>query len=177
MYNSTCYWPYAANSSNICSKHLEVCLGVPGTGSFRTKKNENIFFLRAETPDHYWPFWRPVVVVRHVFAASASPRGVLGTKKWLCHPLPLFTAVSMILTMCQVISYRMRHSWLTQFGAFSLNRPITMSYEHRARFGCEWVAIRAKVSRPCIWNSSIGKRKTRSSNKLASQIQKRRRPP
>ena len=56
------------------------------------------------------------------FAATASPGS--WTKKTGCHPLLLFMAVSMIPNVWHSSSYCMPHSWLTQFGAFSLNQPV-----------------------------------------------------
>ena len=68
----------------------------------------------------------------HIFGANASPR-CLTRKRWLCH-LPLFKAVSMILSMWQSRCYCMRHSWLKKisdmleparmriWGAFAQNK-------------------------------------------------------
>ena len=55
--NMTSYWRCAVRSSNICVKKLLACLWVPAIGSFRGKKA----VFHAETPDHSWPFWIPVV--------------------------------------------------------------------------------------------------------------------
>ena len=59
----------------------------------------------------------------HIFGASASPRS-LTKKNWLCHPLALFMAVSMIPNMWHSSCYWMRHSWLTKFGFLRLNQLV-----------------------------------------------------
>ena len=70
-------------------------------------------------PINIWPLWRSVIG-RDTFSVLAA---VLGPQqKWLCHPLPLFMAVSMMLSMWYSSRYCMRHSWRTHFGAISLNQ-------------------------------------------------------
>ena len=60
------------------------------------EKERFIFFLRAVNV--YWYLLLTSLKVcdwsGHIFDDSASPRSL--TKNWLCHPLPLFMAVSMI---------------------------------------------------------------------------------
>ena len=101
---------------------LWACLGVPGTGLKYMKRK---WFLPTERPEHYWPFWR-AAVGRGTFSPLAPVLLIaLQQKKWLCHPLPLlFMAVGINPNAWRSSSYCMRYSWLTQFGAFSLNQAV-----------------------------------------------------
>ena len=91
----------------------------------KVKKKEKKL-LPTETPGHRWLLSRPVVRGDTVL----PPTPVLGPEQnnGLCHPLPLFMPASSILNMWHSCSYRMRHSWLTQFGAISLNQAVAGSF-------------------------------------------------
>ena len=88
-------------------KNVQTCLGASGSGS--SKKKNPLFFLSIirEIP----------VIGRDTFSALAP---VVGPQhKNGCHPLPLFTVVSIIrkyVTFELLYEYCMRHSWLTNFG-------------------------------------------------------------
>ena len=113
-------WPYAVRPSNVCAKRF---VGVPWGSTWnrlhKTKKIKGFFLRRPRTIIVLRLLW----LVGHVFAASASPR--FGTKKVAMSPLPLlFMAFMMIPNMLHSSCYCVRHSWLTQFGVFSLNQPV-----------------------------------------------------
>ena len=75
-------------------EHLQSARSAGG----KNEKIEFIFFCPAETPGHYVLTFRRPVVGGDTFSPLAA---VLGPeqKQWLCHPLPLFMAVSMIPNM------------------------------------------------------------------------------
>ena len=53
-----------------CTK---TCLGAPGSGSFTIEVEK--MFLPAETPDYYWPLWRPAIG-RDTFSVLAPVLGL-----------------------------------------------------------------------------------------------------
>ena len=57
---------------------------------------------------------------------SSALAPVVGPKQkhWLCHPAPLFVAVSMMSNMWPSSCCWGRHSWLTKFGVLSLNQLV-----------------------------------------------------
>ena len=77
---------------------------VPVIGSLRKKKEKKESYFTTEAPDQYWLFeglWSVGVGtrsrLRHRYGTAAA--SILGPeqKKWLCHPLPLFMAVRIII--------------------------------------------------------------------------------
>ena len=88
---------------------------------------------------------------RDTFSALAP---VLGPeqKNWLCHPLPLFMAVSMIPNMWHSSCKFMRHSWLTKFGVLCLNQ-LVYSYKPYPHYTC--FLPRAKMSTPILGGKTL----------------------
>ena len=91
------------------------------------KKNGQLFFspYSKRLPGiYYWPLWRSVIG-RDTISVLAPVLGPWQKKK-LCHPLPLFMAVSMIVNtaMWHSSCWCMRHSWLTKFGVLCLNKLV-----------------------------------------------------
>ena len=71
------------------------------------------------------------MVGRDTFPSLAP---ALGSKQiWLCHRLPLFMAVSMILNMRHSSRYCKRHSWRRKFGVFISNQLERLPYNCSTR--------------------------------------------
>ena len=123
----TQYWSYAVSSSTFCAKF---CTNMPWSTWKRMvqKKKWVIFFLSTVNSYLLLISLKVCDWSGHIFGASTSPRSF--TKKMLCHPLPLFMAVSMIPNMWHSSCYCMRHSWLTQFGVLCLNQLVKHSAVH-----------------------------------------------
>ena len=94
------------------------------------EKKWAVFFLPTVNAYQYLTFLKVCDWSGHIFGASTSPRPF--TKKWLCHPLPLFVAVSMIPNMWHSSWQCMRHSWLTNPG-FSCLDQLVCNNEARER--------------------------------------------
>ena len=118
----TRYWPYAVRSSIFCVKLVTDMPWSTCNRFVQKKKGKNVFFLRKRLTiiiDLFEGLW-----LVGTFSALAP---VLGSqqKDWLCHSVPPFMAVSMIPNVWHSSCYYcMRHSWLTKFGAISLNQLV-----------------------------------------------------
>ena len=88
----------------------------------------HLFFLPAVDAWLLLTFSKACDCSGHIFGARASPRS--WTKNWLCPPLPLFVAVSMIPNMLHSSGYCMRYSWLTEFGVLLLNQLVANTGMH-----------------------------------------------
>ena len=92
------YWSYAVSSSIFCAK---LCTNMPwSTWERLIQKNKWVifFFFIPVNANLLLTSLKVCDWSGHTFDASASPRS-LTKKNWLCHPLPLFMAVSMIPNM------------------------------------------------------------------------------
>ena len=81
-------------------------------------EKQRFFFLPTVNSWLLLASWRPVTG-RDTFSALAPVLGP-SQKNGLCHPLPLFMAVSMIPNMWHSSCYCMRQSWLTKIGVICL---------------------------------------------------------
>ena len=103
---------------------LQACLGVHLQSARSEKKNEknNVFLWKRLVITFGSP-----VVGGDAFSALAL---VLGPeqKNWLCHPLPLLTAISMMINMWHSSCYFRRHSGGPNFlgGAIHSNQLVCM---------------------------------------------------
>ena len=115
-------WPYVVCSSNICAK---LCTNMPWSIWKRLVQKKIVFFVRS------------TVILLLTFLngcdwsdtlSALAP--VLGPsqKSWLCHPLPLFMAVSMIAKTLHTGCYYMRHSWMTKKWGFMLEPARIFEY-------------------------------------------------
>ena len=107
---------------------VQTWLEAPGSGSSRKKRGKkkssshgNAWLLNLL---YYRPLWRPAIG-RDTFSGLAP---VLGPqqKSWLCHPIPLFMAVSMMQNTWHSSGYCTRHSWLTKLGVIRLNQVVVL---------------------------------------------------
>ena len=87
--------PTQSNLWILARKFVQTRLGAPAIDLFLLLYTWKYVYIGSimfptETPDHYWPFRRPVVG-GHTFSPLLSPvlRYRSWTRNWLCHPLAL----------------------------------------------------------------------------------------
>ena len=131
---------------------VQICLEAPGNGSFRKKKKAK------KMSSSFWNAWLLLTSLKacdcsgHIVGGSASPTSL--TKKLaICHPLPLFMAVSMIPNMWPSSCDCMRHSWsATKFEVIRLNQLVVRVRRWRAGTG---VLVWERSSFPGKWFANI----------------------
>ena len=118
---------------------------------YKKKKPKKKKVSPTETPDHYWPFWRPAVWWTHAFATSASPIN----RSWTKNTGYIYTSYNIYVTLfhcsrrvsmpTRYVAFRvailvhmlykccMRHPWRAQFGAVrsSLNQLVRIISVYR----------------------------------------------